>query len=289
MGLADQLRQEQQNSTPSIPSEPSNAGVIAAVNAQTKAVNGLKTYLQVVIEETIKDELQKVLPSTSPLSATMSQQISSIATRLSEIEKTLAEFSHSLDGKKLSAASQNLILEAQRNRQAVASGIERLQVQADENKTLVSNAGAALQRIEKCAGVQIEQAVAQIAGEASQVVTASLAAANGRAELIMAGTARLTDRQLWSAVAAMFLTLLPVAMVIAGLWMVIAGLFAGVQWATDVDGSLWLGIGRWLAVVCGLSVVAYGLFAGARWTTSLVASWKSAGPPEWPRWPKEKR
>ncbi|MCG2621767.1 hypothetical protein LVY72_07525 [Arthrobacter sp. I2-34] len=199
------------------------------------------------------------------------------------METTLAEFSRSLDGKKLSGASQSLILEAQRNRQNVVSAIERLRVQADENRALVSQAGAALQHIEQRAGEQIEKAIEQITGEASHVVTANLTGANKRAEQIMAATAKLTDRQLWSAAAAMFLTLLPAATVVAGLWMAIAGLFTGVQWATDVDGSVWLGIGRWLAVVCGLSVVAYGLFAGTRWTTALVATWKGAGMPRWPR------
>jgi len=283
MGLADRLRQEQQNSTPSIPSEPSISEVIAAVNAQTKAVNGLKIYLQIVIEETVRNELQKALPSTSQPSAGMPRQIASIGNRLNEIETTLAEFSRSLDGKKLSAASQSLVLEAQRNRQNVVSAIERLRVQADENKALVSQAGAALQHIEQRAGRQIEKAIEQITGEASHVVTANLTGANKRAEQIMAATAKLTDRQLWSAAAAMFLTLLPAATVVAGLWMVIAGLFTGVQWATDVDGSVWLGIGRWLAVVCGLAVVTYGLFAGTRWTASLVATWKGAGMPRWPR------
>lgn len=74
----------------------------------------------------------------------------------------------------------------------------------------------------------------RVSGEASEVVTASLAAANERAELIMAGTARLAARQLWSAASAMFLTLLPVATVVAGIWMAIAGPFAGVQWAIEV-------------------------------------------------------
>nr|WP_024366907.1 hypothetical protein [Arthrobacter sp. TB 26] len=179
-----------------------------------------------------------------------------------------------------------MILETQRNREGMVSAIERLQLQADENKAFISSAAVAQQRIEKLAGQQIEKAVGQITGEASQVITASLAAANERAELIMAGTARLTDRQLWSAAAAMFLTLLPVAIVVAGIWMVIAGLFTGLQWASDVDGSVWLGIGRWLAIVCGLSASAYGLFAGVRWTTSLVATWKGAG---MPRWRREKR
>jgi hypothetical protein len=289
MQLADRLRQEQQNSKESIPSEPSNAEVIAAVNAQTMAVNGLKAYLQIVIEETVKDELQKALPQTSQPFAGTSPQIASIGYRLSEIEKTLIDFSRSLDGTTFSAALKSLILETQRNRQGVVSAIERLQLQAEENRVFISNATVALQRMEKRATQQIEKALGQIAGEASQIVTASLAAANERAELIMAGTARLADRQLWSAAAAMFLTLLPVATVVAGFWMVVAGLFAGVQWATDVDGSAWLGIGRWLAVVCGLSAAAYGLFAGVRWTTSLIATWKGVGLPQWPQWRQEKR
>jgi hypothetical protein len=289
MQLADRLRQEQQNSTSSTPSEPSNAEVIAAVNAQTKALNGLKAYLQIVIEETVKDELQKALPPTSQPFASMSPQIASVGYRLSEIEKTLIDFSRSLDGKNFSAASKSLILATQRNRQGMVSAIERFQLQADENRAFISSAAVALHRFEQRAGQQIEKAVGQVAGEASQVVTARLAAANERAELIMAGTARLADRQLWSAAAAMFLTLLPVAIVVAGSWMVIAGLFTGLQWASNVDGSVWLGIGRWLAVVCGLSAVGYGLFAGARWTTSLVAAWQGAGMPQWSRWRKGKR
>ena len=66
-----------------------------------------------------------------------------------------------------------------------------------------------------------------------------------RAERIIAATAKLEARQLWSAATAMCLVLLPVVVVVAGLWMGIAGLITGVQWALDVDGSVWLGIGRW--------------------------------------------
>ena len=49
-----------------------------------------------------------------------------------------------------------------------------------------------------------------------------------RLERIIAATAKLEARQLWSA-AAMCLVLLPVAVVVAGLWMGIAGLITGVQ------------------------------------------------------------
>ena len=106
-----------------------------------------------------------------------------------------------------------------------------------------------------------------------------------RAERIIAATAKLEARQLWSA-AAMCLVLLPVAMVVAGLWMGIAGLITGVQWALDVDGSVWLGIGRWLVVGTGLAGAGYGLFASVRWVAGLVETWKGRGMPKWPRWRK---
>ena len=106
-----------------------------------------------------------------------------------------------------------------------------------------------------------------------------------RAERIIAATAKLEARQLWSA-AAMCLVLLPVAMVVAGLWMGIAGLITGVQWALDVDVSVWLGIGRWLVVGTGLAGAGYGVFASVRWVTGLVETWKGRGMPKWPRWRK---
>ena len=106
-----------------------------------------------------------------------------------------------------------------------------------------------------------------------------------RAERIIAATAKLEVRQLWSA-AAMCLVLLQVAVVVAGLWMGIAGLITGVQWALDVDGSVWLGIGRWLVVGAGLAGAGYGLFASVRWVSGLMETWKGRGMPKWPRWRK---
>lgn len=100
----------------------------------------------------------------------------------------------------------------------------------------------------------------------------------------MQATAKLEARQLWSAAAAMCLALLPVLVVVAGLWMGIAGLITGAQWALDVDGSVWLGIGRWLVVTVGLAAAGYGLFASVRWVVGLVETWKGRGMPKWPRW-----
>ena len=72
--------------------------------------------------------------------------------------------------------------------------------------------------------------------------------------------------------------------IIAGLWMGIAGLITGVQWALDVDGSVWLGIGRWLMVGAGLAGAGYGPFASVRWATGLAETWKGRRMPTWPSW-----
>ena len=85
----------------------------------------------------------------------------------------------------------------------------------------------------------------------------------------------------------MCLVLLPVVVVVAGLWMGIAGLITGVQWALDVDGSVWIGIGRWLVVGAGLAGAGYGLFVSVRWVAGLVETWKGRGMPKWPQLAQE--
>lgn len=91
-------------------------------------------------------------------------------------------------------------------------------------------------------------------------------------------------RGLNCAAAAMLLALVPLAMLVAGVWMAAAGLITGAQWALDVDGSVWLGIGRWLVVGAGLAGAGYALFASARWVVGLAETWKGRGMPSWPRW-----
>ena len=159
-------------------------------------------------------------------------------------------------------------------------------MQATTNQKLVSQVGGAVQRIEKRTEERVEKAVEQVAGEASATMTANIDASNERAERIMQATAKLEARQLWSAAAAMCLALLPVVVVVAGLWMSVSGLVTGAQWALDVDGSVWLGIGRWLVVAVGLAGAGYGLFASVRWVVSLVETWRGRGMPKWPHWRK---
>ncbi len=268
--------------------------ILAAVEAQntriatlTEQQKKLAGFVKVMDEETTRRLERITAPaSTSSPSSDVSARIASIESRQNEIASTLGEFAQSLNGESLNAASRSLVAEAQKNRAATASAIEGLKAQVTANQKLVSQVGGAVQRIEKRTEERVEKAaVEQVAGEASATMTASLDASNARAERIIAATAKLEARQLWSA-AAMCLVLLPVAMVVAGLWMGIAGLITGVQWALDVDVSVWLGIGRWLVVGTGLAGAGYGVFASVRWVAGLVETWKGRGMPKWPRWRK---
>ena len=267
--------------------------ILAAVEAQntriatlTEQQKKLAGFVKVMDEETTRRLERITAPaSTSSPSSDVSARIASIESRQNEIASTLGEFAQSLNGESLNAASRSLVAEAQKNRAATASAIEGLKAQVTANQKLVSQVGGAVQRIEKRTEERVEKAVEQVAGEASATMTASLDASNARAERIIAATAKLEARQLWSA-AAMCLVLLPVAVVVAGLWMGIAGLITGVQWALDVDVSVWLGIGRWLVVGTGLAGAGYGVFASVRWVAGLVETWKGRGMPKWPRWRK---
>lgn len=279
MSILDEMRNEQQETEPSSTasnlSEPTNADVIAAVNRQTKAVNGLKSYLRIAIEETVKEEL-KGLPSTLQPSVNKSPQI----------ESTLREFAQSLDGKQLQSASQSLIAEAQMNRAATASATEKLQSLAEDNQKLVSQVGGAVQRIEKRTEERVEKAVEQVTGEASATMTANIDASNERAERIIAATATLgpvssgrSPRRCAS----------PPPAGGRGRRRALDGhrrAHYGRSVGGGRDGSVWLGIGRWLVVGAGLAGAGYALFASVRWVAGLVETWKGRGMPTWPSWRK---
>ena len=266
--------------------------ILAAVEAQNARLDRLAEQQKKlagfvkVMDEAPTRRLERITApaSTSSPSSDASARIASIESRLNEIASTLGEFAQSLNGESLNAASQSLVAEAQRNHAATASAIEGLKAQAAANQKLVSQVGGAVQRIEKRTEERVVKAVEQVAGEASATIAANLDASNERAERIIAATAKLEARQLWSAAAAMCLALLPVVVVVAGLWMGIAGLITGAQWALDVDGSVWLGIGRWLVIAAGLAAAGYGVFASVRWVAGLVETWKGRGMPTWPNW-----
>ena len=249
--------------------------VLAAVEAQntriatlTEQQKKLAGFVKVMDEETTRRLERITAPaSTSSPSSDVSARIASIESRQNEIASTLAEFAQSLNGESLNAASRSLVAEAQKNRAATASAIEGLKAQATANQKLVSQVGGAVQRIEKRTEERVEKAVKQVAGEASATMTANLDASNERAERIIAATAKLEARQLWSAAAAMCLALLPVTVVVAGLWMGIAGLSQALS-----GPSTWTG-------ACGSGSVAGSWSPWASPGPATDSSRPSAGSP----------
>ncbi|WP_172465376.1 hypothetical protein [Kytococcus sedentarius] len=169
-----------------------------------------------------------------------------------------------------------MINETQKSHAATASAVEKLKAQADENRALVSRVGGAVQRIEKRTDERVEKAVEKVAGQASATMTANLDASNERAERIMQATAKLEARQLWSAAASMCLVLLPVAAVILGMWMSVAGLVSGWGWVLENGIGPWHHIGRSLVVILGTAGVGYALFVSVRWVAGLVGTWKDS-------------
>lgn len=225
--LAEQDKQRQHLGSPE--TIEALTSILAEVEAQNARLDrlaeqqtNLARFVKVMDEETTR-RLERITapPSTSSPSSDVSERITS---------------------------RQSLIAEVQRNHAAMTAACEALKVQADKNRAFVSRVGGAVQRIEKRTEEHVQKAVEQLAGDASATMTANLDAANERAERIIATAAKVEARQLWSAVAAMLLVLLPLAMLVAGVWMAVAGLVTGAQWALIVDGSVWLGIGHWLVV-----------------------------------------
>lgn len=148
----------------------------------------------------------------------------------------------------------------------------------------LSQAGRSIQQARDEAVTGVEQTAQQSAEAVAGVVTERLDAANDRAEKITAATSKLEARQLWSAAAAMCLALLPVATVIAGVWMSVAALVAGWGWVLEAGIGPWLHIGRGLVVVLGTAGALYGLLLTVRWVAGLVETWRGRGMPKWPSW-----
>ena len=262
--------------------------ILAAVEAQntriatlTEQQKKLAGFVKVDSEEQEKQlsAISHQLTSTSP--PPESNENSEL---LAGIASTLAGMSVNLNGESLkgsaskSEAAAKHLDESRAKFERAANGAQKawresiIQASAEATSAISTARDQAVQSIERAAAV------------AGAVATAKIDAANERAEKIIATTAKLEARQLWSVAASMCLALLPVAVIVAGVWMAVAGLITGAQWALDVDGSVWLGIGRWLVVSMGLAGAGYGLFASVRWVAGLVETWKGRGMPRWPRW-----
>src|SRR5699024_8593872 len=109
MGLMDKARaaDEQERSSEMLETVASkHAAVEQHLTARTHAVKEIAGHQKIMDEELTK---RVDRAATSQPSASTSQQIEGVESRLSENESTRSEFAKSLDGKRLSAASQSLV------------------------------------------------------------------------------------------------------------------------------------------------------------------------------------
>lgn len=272
MSILDDLKNQPPPPDPPSPASAPSAELILLINQITDTLNALTEQVTA---------LQK--SSHGQPDTRLFDIMQHALHRIDEIEKTLNAFASALDGKSLRDSANLISREAQRNHAATASATDHLTKQADDNQKLISQSMNTVARIEQRAASSIDAAAARAGEVISQKITQNLDAANERAEKITELANRIDSRQAWSAAAAMFLFLLPVATVVAGVWMSVAGLVAAFQWAGGAI-STWGRVGRFLVAGVGTAGAVAALIWCACWVAGVVGVWRDRGMPDWPRW-----
>lgn len=247
----------------------------------TNAVDALNEHVRTVDEEQ-PSRLDRL--SISPLSDTTSPPSESVESRLNEIEKTLVEISKNVDGSNVNDALNTLVKNVVATRKVLNSVAEKLAAQAADSTKAARELTASAKRVEAVARREIDRAVKEISGQASDVVLRELDSANRRADALQEANLRAGRLRLWESAAAFVVGLIPLAMILASVWMAVAALTWGWGWAFDVGNDVWLGIGRGLAAVAGTGAALGALFLTARWLYRLASAWRFDAKPTWPRW-----
>lgn len=288
MSILDDLKNQQTPDPPS-PASDRSAEVIETLNKQTEALNSVIERVR-----SLESQVSKLSDSRASASTPSASSVNAMENSLNEIESTLKVFVNALDGKGLREATQTLTTEAARIREAGTTVTKSLGQQVAVNKKLLDRADHTMRTVEEQAAASIDQASArgvksinQAAVRAGDIIgeriTQNLTAVNERAEKITARAEKIDSRQAWSAAAAMALALLPVATVVAGVWMSFSGLVAAFQWAGGAI-STWGTVGRFLVAGGGTLAALAGLVWCVRWVAGVVGVWRDRGMPSWPRW-----
>lgn len=174
--------------------------------------------------------------------------------------------------------------EAQRKAMAAQQATDAKRVEALEKKVVqaLNNSGRAVQQSRDEAVAAVQKVADEAGSSVSRVVTRDLEAANDRAEKLMAATTKVEGRQLWSALGAMVLAILPLALIMAGVWTSVATVVSGWGWVTDESLSSWMHVWRGAALVLAVAGVIFALVLSTRWVAGLIGAWKSSGMPKWP-------
>ena len=256
MGLASRI--EESTSTPSITQQDLDE-VRGAINEQTRALNGLKTWVAEAIRDGLSSQRQ-----TSQQPATSPDRIASVESRLSEIEQTLSEFVSALDGKRLESAQQKLSESAASLAKTGAYQSERMAKAAAEAETVVTGARKVILQTQKAA----VEAIKQTAGESAGVVTAKLDESNQTAKRVIRAADRLNSKQLWTGVGVLGLAVIPVATVCSFVMLFVLGAWKVGAWVFDLAGKAehW-----WSTGLVGLMTLA--AVVGLGWIVLAVAAW----------------
>lgn len=228
------------------------ADLTTAVNAQSNLLQGLTSQP----------------PGDKPTST------AGIETRLSEIEKTLAAVLTLLDAKTVSESVSKLAAVAERATKATAANSDAVEANIDAMKQAAEKASAAADEVRK-------RGVAAMNGIATRAVNASVdavdkrdKAAEERAAKLLAAADKLDERQVWTAVGALALVLLPIAATAVGVVLLVWMFVFGWQAIVDPDAGRWM---YWIQVIGWLITAGGGLFAVggvSYWVAGKLRAWE---------------
>lgn len=294
--LKQQTEQQESQQTPT-----ASPGTDPILTSLLDAIEKQNTLLDTVIDRQGKLELfvramntelpgrlSQALPDTAP-SSTGSEPPNS------EIRSVLTQMLEALNAEKLNSAASSLESRLQQLQSSVTGTMASVSKQARAREAqadkLIANVGKVAGSLHRTGREEMEtarkeavDAIREQGSVAAEVVTKRLDGANTRAAKIQAGNEHLEARQLWSSAAAMCLTLLPVAVVLLGVWSTVSALVSGWGWVLATDISLWMHLGRGFVVVLGTMGALFALHYSVRWVASLVGTWAGNGMPKWPLW-----
>lgn len=223
----------------------------------TSAVNTLATRVQ-------------ELESTSTPSQPNSSALVRLERRLHGIENAVGAMSKLL-------AESGLDELSSKARQANYTALKDVRTATDELKKISSSVKRVTMGIDERVASRLEhlderteRALAGVVDGCSSVVNERLDASNDRADKLMRAAHRLEQRQLWGAVGAMAAVLIPAAIVVAGIWMVIAGIIVGARWASSIDAEVPLVVGAWALVALAIGGALFGLYELGRRAVWIV-------------------
>lgn len=272
MGLADELRQQQQHS---MAMSEELISTLRAVEQQlaklTTAVEKQNGFLQ-TSDEVISTQIASLATSLESISqhfATGSVSTPNSAInekKLTEIERTLTLLAGLLDVKSFVAAASLLQSTTTELTTTTRWSAEQAKQQAQEVEKI--GAGAKIMILQ---GRDLAvQGIQDAANAAAEIVTARLDETTDRAQHVVTVAERLERRLGWAAAGRMALALVPLATTLLMLVTSIWALVHGARWVIDMQVDLWLQIVTGTALTGVLIGAVFGIWRATIWIRSKL-------------------